>query len=682
MIDLFKKPKIFITLVVFCIAFFASFFTLRDYSINWDEAAVHFTRGQAILNYLISGKRDYSNLENSKIKRSYYQSDTFTYNFFEKGFRTSEGSIGIGHPPLSNVLASVSNTIFYRWFNIVGDMEAYHLYSAFLAALLVAAVFYFVATRFDIFSGIIATLSLEFYPLFLGESRYNTKDVPEAVFFSFSILCLYKAIMSNSVKWVFLSSLFTAFAFGTKFNIIFFPFIIIPWVVIYFISELRKLKFEKFLKLRIKLILSFLFYPTIGIIVFLLTWPNLWTDTTERFSYIINYYKSIGVNSSFDPRFLTFFRFNTYAIQWIIFTTPIPVLVLSSLGFIVSLWRLKTLKDKISLLIILWFVVPIIRVSVPNANIYGGVRQIMEYIPAMAILSGIGAGYLVKLLNKHLIKNLMVLQILIIIAFLPIAIQMISMHPNESVYFNSIIGGLKGAKEKNIPGWGVTLGSTYKQGAAWLNSHAEKNAKVAFVYELGGNIPTIDLRPDITLYNQVRSGMKKEGEYAIGITHDGTLEGLYYRRYLERFLNPVYELKVDSVPILKIWKNDEQHTKPEYLKEEQQVQDISYSKENGNITVDLKKITGITKIETLYNPIGCTKPTNGYFQISKDGESWTTLPGTFTFFYFAAWFQTQPQLGELNFLFAGDPARFIRIIIQDDNSCLLLHDLGITVWRI
>ena len=161
----------------------------------------------------------------------------------------------------------------------------------------------------------------------MGESRYNTKDIPEAVFFSFSILCFYKGITSNSVKWIFFSSIFTAFAFGTKFNIVFLPLIIIPWIILYFISELKKLEFHKFLKLRIKLILSFLFFPIIGILIFLVAWPNLWIDTIERFNYIINYYKSIGTNSSFDPRFLTFFRFNTYAIQWIIYTTPIVILI-------------------------------------------------------------------------------------------------------------------------------------------------------------------------------------------------------------------------------------------------------------------------------------------------------------------------------------------------------------------
>lgn len=689
MINFSRRIKLITGFVIFCIVFFTSLFTLSDYSANWDEAAAHFARGQAILHYLMTGKKDYSDLKNSEIRPSYYQSTT--YSFFDMSFDKNKQTIGVGHPPLSDLFASISNTIFYRWLNVLGDVEAYHLYSVFLASSLVGVIFYFTASRYGLFAGIIAALSLGLYPLFLGESRFNIKDIPETVFLSFAVLCFYKGIVSNSVKWIFSSSIFTALAFGTKFNVVFLPLIIMPWVAIFFISEMKKIKFRKFLRLRLKLILSFLFYPLVGMSIFIAVWPNLWQDPINRFIFIVDYYKSIGINSSFDPRFLTFFRFNTYAIQWIIFTTPIPVLVLSLLGFIVSLWRFLSKKDKISILIVLWFAVPIIRVSVPDANIYGGVRQIMEYIPAMAILSGIGAAEIAKLLNGYIVKrfkqfnNTTIQQLIyigIILLFIPIIIQMISMHPNESVYFNSIIGGLKGAKEKNIPGWGVSLGSTYRQGVAWLNKNAEKNAKVAFVFELGGNIPKTDLRPDIMLYNQVRSGIKREGEYAIGITHDGTLDDFYYRRYLERFVNPVYELKVDDVAILKIWKNDKEHTKSQYLRKEQRKDEVSYSQENNTLVVDLGKITEITKIAINYGQENCTNPTDGYFQISKDKKSWTSLPGTFTFFYFAASFKIQPQPGELDFLFAADPARFIRLIIHDTNSCLLLNKLAITVWHI
>src|SRR5204863_172396 len=52
------------------------------------------------------------------------------------------------------------------------------------------------------------------------------------------------------------------------------------------------------------------------------------------------------------------------------------------------------------------------------------------------------------------------------------------LYPNENVYFNQIIGGLSGAKEKNIPYWGYNYGNVYFQGVEWLNNNAISNAKL------------------------------------------------------------------------------------------------------------------------------------------------------------------------------------------------------------
>lgn len=605
------RKKILMFVLPFLLFLIPGLLTVSHYSINWDEP-VHFGRGEAILYYFLTGKKDYSSFSPNS-RRSYYQNQSYTYSFFEKSFekgKSASSIIGGGHPPLSDIFASVFNTIFYQWLGILGDIESYHLYSIFLAALLAAVIFYFVAARYNVFSGTVAFISLSLYPLFLGESRYNIKDTPETVFFSFSILCFYRGVISNSIKWIFFSALFFAFAFATKLNVIFLPFIILPWMAAYYLSKIKKIKLGRFLKERLKIILSLLFYPILGLLMYFLSWPILWQHPIERFITTINYYKEIGINTNFDSRFLTFFHFNTYASQWILYTTPIIILILSILGIVYIFTQGRREKDKASILILLWLIVPILRVTMPNAGIYGGVRQIMEYIPAMAMLSGIGAGYIVKLLYCYIVKlnnrwstekTKFILKALIIVSFIPITLKLISIHPNESVYFNQIIGGLKGAKERNIPGWGSSLGSTYKQGTTWINQHAEKNAKVVLVFELLSNIPKIYLRPDITLYNQFRSGIKRAGEYAIGITHEATQENLYYRRYLENFLNPVYELKVDGVAILKIWKNDAAHTKPEYLKPEEKVIDFSSESGNGELTVDLKQITRVTKIEIKYN---------------------------------------------------------------------------------
>lgn len=669
--------KKILSLIFFLAFLIISVASLRHYGPNWDEPA-HFGRGQAILHYFLTGKKDFQDLPpEGDQQRSLYQTDGYSYAYFENNFLVRSGTgqilIGGGHPPLSDIFAAIFNLIFYQKLRILGDIEAYHFYSVFLAAVLVGIVVYFTSNLYGNFAGLIAGLSLFLYPLFLGESRFNIKDIPQAVFFGLSIIFFYQGVIKNRVRWIFLAALFFSFALATKLNIIFLPLILLPWLAIRLLFRFYPSK---------KIILSSLiFFPLLGGLIFFVSFPFLWPEPIAYLGDILKYYQNIGSTTSFDPRFLTVFRLNTYAWQWLIYTTPVVILGLSLTGLFYVLKSGFKEKEKTSFLILFWFLVPLLRVTRPNASIYGGLRQIMEYIPAMAILAGIGAKYILELANKVKLKQNFG-QVLLLTAFLPIILRLASLYPNENLFFNWLIGGLKGAKERNLPGWGNSLGSTYRQGVKWLNEHAEKGARVALIYELKSNIPQADLRSDIIYDNHIRSAIKKEGEYVIGVTHQGTAENSYHRKYLERFLEPVYEVKVDSVAVLKIWKNDLSYTKSEYAKEEEKIRTFSVDKEGRHLLIDLKERQRITKLEMQYNPNNCTLPTDGFFEISPDGDFWERLPGDFQVFPLASWFTPQPEKGKLQFLFAADEARFIKIVTDDKNSCLLLKPVNLNVWRI
>ena len=71
------------------------------------------------------------------------------------------------------------------------------------------------------------------------------------------------------------------------------------------------------------------------------------------------------------------------------------------MGFFVSIYLFLFKKNNFTFLVILWFSTPMLRASFPNSAIYGGVRQLMEFLPAMAILAGIGTYYFVKTMKYH-----------------------------------------------------------------------------------------------------------------------------------------------------------------------------------------------------------------------------------------------------------------------------------------
>ncbi len=682
-----------IALLIFSVFFIVNTWLLPHYGMNWDEP-IHDFRGQAYLHYFLTGKKDYKDLppfqkyyqkddtiffdpidkEKNKIpKRSMNQDNQANFGFFLKDF---------GHPPFSDIVASISNFILFQQLRLINDVDSYHVYSVFLASVLVGAVFFWTSQRYSKFAGLIALLALSSYPLFLGELHNNIKDVPETVFYSLALITLYEAITQRKKYYVLLSSLFCGFAFGTKFNVIFLPFIILPWTFIY----IRRSK--KPIKKYITLLPSVVLYPVIVIIIFYISWPFLWNSPISNFLKVVGYYRDIGINPGFDTRFITYFGINTYAAQWIAFSTPLVTLFFSFFGLVFFLTKGLREKKNTSLLIFFWLLIPIGRVSMPHAGIYGGVRQIMEFVPAMAIMAGLGAMWLrdtlamkIKWLSPHYRR--LIFSVFIMLSFLPIVIKLISIHPNEAVYFNPLIGGLKGAKERNLPEWGQNLGSVNKQGIMWLNRHAETHAKLATNFGLGSSIPAIFLRSDLLFANGSRSTMERKGEYIIGLTHQSGFEHTYFFQYLDKFLDPVYEVSVDGVPILRICKNDLQHTKQEY-KNIILLSDMPvFSKNEGSLTLDIGKKITLAKMVIQFTDAACfaketikhhvdTVDSNpfdeGSVEISPNGTNWNVLDGDLRAQSLLST-PTRQANGDFIYYFAAIKARYIRINFNPEDLC-------------
>jgi len=671
---MFKK---ILLLLPFFIYFIVGAWVLDDYAQNWDEA-VHFYRGQAYLHYFLTGKKDYSDLKDFKL---YFQKDNtiffdpvgvnknevtkrsvFQHNAL--GFKAWENRY-VGHPPLSDIFSAFTNFVFFQKLGWINDIDSYHLYSLFLSAVLVEAIFLFVYKYFGFFASLISTLSLSLFPLFLGESHFNTKDNPEAAFYSLSLLTFYVAVVKKKNYWMILSAIFFAFAFGTKFNVVFLPFSILPWLIILLVP--MKSKIVQY----VKLLPSLLLYPVIVFGLFFASWPSLWVSPFKRFLDVVGYYRQIGDNSNFDPRYLTIGGFNTYAIHFVLYTTPLVILFFVLFGIVDALKNGWAEKNKTKLLILFWFLVPILRVTRPGTGIYGGIRQIMEFIPPMAILAGIGAGYLLQLLKKYS-KDESILRfcrVLFLVLFIPVLLKLIQLHPNEGLYFNSLVGGYSGAVNKQLLDAGNDLGNVYKQSLRWMNANLEPNAKLALFAGLGSDIPAIQLRSDIAFSNLYRSGVDKKGEYVLGLVENFNSFGDDYQlNYYNNFLIPVHEITVDGVSVVKIWKNDATHTKPQY-KNIGVLNATKFNVTDNTLLIDTGGQKKITEIIAHYDKNqACSQVPDGLTEVSDDLQNWETLAnnikvaGVSGFFY-------QPN-GIFKYPFSAIGSRYIRFTFMSDTSCL------------
>ncbi|MBI2613545.1 MAG: glycosyltransferase family 39 protein [Candidatus Levybacteria bacterium] len=626
--------------------FFVGLSTLSHYGINIDEP-IHFERGNAYLDLFLTGRTKYTNADFQSPRVSEWKYKGYDADYFIKN--------DSGHPPLSGILAAATNRILYEKLGVMDDLEAYHAFELFISALLVFLVFAMIKRRYGTFAGTIACLSMALYPLFYGESHYNIKDPIEASFFAFTLYFLYLGVENLKAKYFFISSFFCALAFGTKFNIIFLPFIIIPYLFVRFGFSLNFKKIPK------GVYVSLFLYTIIVLVIHFLSRPFLWQDPINRFLYIIAYYKNIGTGTNFEPMFLKY-GWNTYPTFFVGISTPLVILILFIIGVLVVLFRIKKEKDKFSFLLLLWFGVTILRVSLPGTSIYGGVRQIMEYIPAMAGIAGLGALYIRGLLFKFI--NIKLASIIIFAAFVPLMATLVRLHPNENLFINSLVGGLKGATEKKI------MGNAYLQGILWLNEHAEQGARFGFPVGLGSNFPPQFVRKDIKFGGHF-SGMKRGGEYMIEMFSVEFPIHKYSYDYLDRFLIPVHVKAVDGVPILKIWKNDIAHTRTGFVNEIEEGRILVEKSGDGlSFSVKLKEPAFVTRIEINYSNDDCTREFNGDFSYSYDGDKEYLSPDESPLNQ-GRYVISLQTVNKLVYFFPAVKAKWVYVTPHDSNSCLL-----------
>lgn len=661
-----KRKNIFVVFIVPIIYFIASVITLNDYGINWDEP-IHYIRGQAYFRYLTTGKKDYIGTMG---KISYFQNDSMDANYFLK--------TDSGHPPANAILATLFNEIFYKKLGIVGDLESYHLFTVFVSSLAVLAVGLFAYEVLGVLAGIIAGLIFATYPLFFAEAHFNIKDSIEAAFYTLTIWSFWKSLQKGNWKWLILSSIFCALALGTKFNILFLPLIILPYLVIRYGKRALKVK-SWFTQIPLSYKICLVISPVIVIGLFVYLWPFLWANPIKNFIGVFNYYKDIGTGINYQARDFLFMKFNFYAIYWIVVTTPPIVLFFTTVGAISVIFR-KAIKGKTPFLWLLWFLLPIARVTVPDTSIYGGARQIMEYIPGMALVSAFGADTLIQFLKAKLghYKLLSLLITLPTLGFLILPIW--RYHPNENVYFNSLIGGLEGAKLRNIPSWGNSFGNAYWQAIEWLNIHAPKNARLALVQGTGGNVSGLALRKDIIFSNTFWTGIRRGGEYLLELTGEQTINPYPYPwEYVDKMLKPVYEVKAGGVVIARLWKNDLANTYEEFNGSEVKLSNYQVKIQGKEINVIFEKEILLTQFFLHYKPDSICRTIYARVRTSINGKEWLeekdALPS-----YEQVSVPNLP-VNALSFFFAARNAKYLKIITQDENSCLL-NDPYFDIWTL
>jgi hypothetical protein len=238
---------------------------------------------------------------------------------------------------------------------------------------------------------------------------------------------------------------------------------------------------------------SVLLYWAVAMCVMYLTWPYLWDAPVSRLLDAVRVMSDFPHHSVlFEGSVISSTRLpreylpTLLAIQ---LTEPVLILVVIGLAGVPSVWH--TSRDNRLLLIItlIWFLVPLAASVILRMPVYSNFRQVLFALPPLFLVAAIGIDLVWSRLPRPWWRAALVTALL-----LPGLAAIVRLRPYEYVYYNSFVGGEKGAEGRFPHDYWCT---SYREAMAYVNGHAAPGSEVAVSEPLGA--AATFARPDLTL---------------------------------------------------------------------------------------------------------------------------------------------------------------------------------------
>jgi len=489
--------------------------------------------------------------------------------------------------PIMSIVPVISQKLFFEKLNLLPFDSAYNLPSVIYGALGIGLIFLFLFQAVGLPVAVIGSLFLALLPNYFGYLHNNMKDIPSAFAFALSIYTFWRLVKKRRIRDLVFAVISFAFAFNIKINSIFIPVICGAWYgVIRGIGKIREREW--------KMVVSYFILAPLAALA--LWWP-FWKDPLGKLMELPKFYSLNTINIPV-LLFGNIFRSGInipwfYPFVYIGITTPLSILIAFLIGIFISVkavlnpksetrnpkqiqmaeiqkskhfWLFKYLNlDIVSnfvlrasnfrakrgfyLLALIWFFVPLLRYLSPKTGAIDGVRHFMEVVYPLCAIAGIGAvniyEKLIKIKGGRFVAPL--LSLIIVISLIR---NIVHFHPYQTSFYNSLIGGIKGAYGKfDIDFWGTPQ----KDAMLWLNKNAPDNSIIYIV--MAQSSAAVYLRDD--LRRNANSKNMLESDYVV-INNKQS----FFTDQIASFIKQkttegklVYLREIDEVPLVWVFKS-------------------------------------------------------------------------------------------------------------------------------
>jgi hypothetical protein len=355
-------------------------------------------------------------------------------------------------------------------------------------------------------------------PRYYGHAFINSKDIPLAFFFSFSMFYLLKASYQHAPAATFIKlGIFIGLSASIRPGIL--PLLAAVCAVYICLVNLKSLN-KEFVRQYSKCGILVL---TISWVVMILFWP--WAHE----NIIANPYKAIRMAAHFSEVYAVLFNGKVlmsnqlpfYYFSFMLLITLPLIHIVFCVAAILRCYRWKKIPERdkrILMLSFCWVLLPIIVVVLAKSSLYDGIRHLLFVLPGVALLASYGATEMIRFLIRK--KKAYIAFLTIAIGCFPVVLEMIQIHPYQYTYFNELVSGVSGAYGKYYTDYWVT---SYKEAAEWVSLDAkerlEKGEKIHVVVGGGrGCLIAAALYLDRGITAELFRAEMAQPDYYIGVT--------------------------------------------------------------------------------------------------------------------------------------------------------------------
>ncbi|MFO0984232.1 MAG: glycosyltransferase family 39 protein [Planctomycetota bacterium] len=365
--------------------------------------------------------------------------------------------------PLPFTLGAAGCFLFHLTWPLLDFHAAHHVADFVLAAVLLVTLILAAGRRLGQLAATCAAFVLLVHPQFFGNLFNNLRDIPVACFFGLALLALPGYVEQGRRRHLVWFTLLLGAALACKTTAVFVPVVALPYV---FVAARPGERAGK--------LLMVLLCSALALVVCFALWPWLWADPWFRLRQHLEFIR--------QERNLV----NVVHLEPLLealFTMPPILLPLAAIGIVV-LSRARTRRAWLVLLLV-WLLVPLVRICLPRARNYGGIRHFIEFLPAFALFCGVGVAAVYEVVRAHARPLRLASFALLVPAVWPAA----AAHPFQTSYCNFLCGGVAGARRLGLTAAYDFWGSSMRPGIEWLTRNAPADSSV--IVPLGDQIVSV-----------------------------------------------------------------------------------------------------------------------------------------------------------------------------------------------